>query len=47
MDTHSVVGVEDVGGRRVIQDEGFVEVSPEAAQVFDVAALMENTRFPE
>lgn len=25
--THSIVGVEDVGGRRVVQDQGLVEVS--------------------
>lgn len=45
--THSVIRVEDVGGRRVIQDEGFVEVSAQAAQVFHIAALMEHARFPE
>lgn len=39
--------MEDVGGRRVIQDEGFVEVSPQTAQVFHVATLVEHTRFPE
>lgn len=25
--THSIVGVEDVGGRRVVQDQGLVKVS--------------------
>lgn len=44
---NSIVRVEDVGGRGVIQDEGFVEVSAQAAQVFDIAALVEYTRFPE
>ena len=45
--THSIIRVEDVGGRRVIQDEGFVEVSAQAAQIFDIAALVEYARFPE
>ena len=45
--THSIVWVEDVRGRRVIQDEGLVEISAQPAQVFDIAALVEYTRFPE
>lgn len=45
--THSIIRVEDVGGRRVIQDEGFVEVPAQAAQIFDIAALVEYARFPE
>lgn len=43
----SIIRVEDVGGRRVVQDEGFVEVSAQAAQIFDIAALVEYARFPE
>lgn len=45
--THSIIRVEDVGGRRVIQDEGFVEISAQAAQILDIAALVEYARFPE
>ena len=47
METHSIIRVEDVGGGGVIQDEGFVEISAQAAQIFDIAALVEYTRFPE
>lgn len=47
METHGIIRVEDVGGGGVIQDEGFVEISAQAAQIFDIAALVEYTRFPE
>lgn len=47
MSTHRIIGVEDVRGRRVVQDQGFAQISAQAAQVFDVAALVEHTRFPE
>lgn len=47
INTHSIIRVEDVGGRRVIQDEGFVEVSAQAAQIFDVAALVEYAGLSE
>lgn len=45
--THSVVGVEDVGGRRVVQDQSLVKVSAQAAQVLHVATLVEYARLPE
>lgn len=47
MKTHSIIRVKDVRCGRVIQDEGFVEVSAQAAQILDIAALVENTRFSE
>lgn len=47
LETHCVVGVKDVGGRGIIQDEGLVEVSAQAAQIFNIAALVEHAGFPE
>ena len=45
--THSILGVEDVGGRRVVQDESLVEQAAQAAQILDIAALVEHTGLPE
>lgn len=45
--THGIVRVEDVGGGRVVQDQGLVEVSAQPAQVLDIAALMEHAGLPE
>lgn len=45
--THGIVWVEDVGGGRVVQYQGLVQVSAQPAQIFDVAALVEHTRLPE
>lgn len=39
--------MEYVGCWRVVQDQGFVEVSAQAAQVFHIAALVKHTRLPE
>lgn len=44
---YRVLRVEDVGGRRVVQDEGFSQVPPKAAEVLDVAALVEDTGLTE
>lgn len=44
---NSVLRVEDVGGRRVVQDQGFVELTAEATQVFHITALIEDARFTE
>ena len=44
---HSVLRVEDVGGRRVVQDEGLPQVSAQPAQVLHVAALVEDAGLPE
>lgn len=45
--THSIIRVEDVWGRGIIQDEGPVQVPAQAAQVFHVAALVEHAGFAE
>lgn len=45
--THSIVGVEDVGGRRVVQDQGLVKVSAQTTQVLHVATLVENAGLSE
>lgn len=42
-----VLGVEDVGGRRVVYDDDFAELSAQSAEVFDVVSPVENTGFPE
>lgn len=39
--------MEDVGGGGVVQDEGLVELAAQAAQVLDIAALMEHTGLPK
>lgn len=45
--THGVVRMEDVGGRRVVQDEHPPQVSAQPAQVLDVVAPVEDTRLTE
>ena len=45
--TYSVVGVEDVGGGRVVQDEHLVEVSAQTTQVLHVVSPMEHAGLPE
>ena len=39
-DGYSVLWVVDVGGRRVIDDDGILQVSADLGQVFDVISLM-------
>lgn len=39
--------MEDVGGGGVVQDKGLVELAAQAAQVLDIAALMEHTGLPK
>ena len=39
--------MEDVGGRRVVDDYDLVEVTAEPAEVLDVVPPVEDTRFPE
>lgn len=46
-ETHSILRVEDVRGRGVVQDQGFVELTAEATQVFNITALIEHARFTE
>lgn len=45
--TYSILRVEDVGGGGVVQDKGLVELAAQAAQVLDVAALVEHTGLPK
>lgn len=42
-----VVGVEDVGGRRVVHDDHLVQVPTQTAQVLDVVPSVEDARLPE
>lgn len=44
---HGVVGVEDVGGRRVVEDEEPVEVSAQSPQVLDIVPPVEDARLPK
>lgn len=45
--TYGVVGMEDVRGRRVVDDDDLVEVATQSTQVLHVVALVEDTRLPE
>lgn len=45
--TYSVLGVEDVGGRRVVDDDDFAELPAESAEVFNIVSPVENAGFPE
>lgn len=45
--TYGVLGVEDVGGRRVVYDDDFAELPAQSAEVFDVVSPVENAGFPE
>lgn len=45
--THSIVGVKDVRRGRIVQDERLAKVSAQPAQIFHVAALVEDARLPE
>lgn len=47
MTTHCVVRVEDVGGRGVVHDDDFVEVTAQTTQVLDVISPVEDTGLPE
>lgn len=39
--------MEDVGGRWVVYDDDFTELSAQPAEVFDIVSSVENTWFPE
>lgn len=39
--------MEDVGGRRVVDDDDLVEVATQPAQVLDVVPLVKDARLPE
>lgn len=45
--THSIVWMEDIGGRRIVQDEHSPEVAAQPTQVLHVVAPVEHTRLPE
>lgn len=45
--THGILWVEDVRGGRVVQNEGFPQVPSQAAEVLDIAALMEHAGLTE
>lgn len=46
-DRYSMLGVEDVGGRRVIDDDGVLQVPSDLRKVFDIIALVVVTTFAE
>ena len=45
--THSVIRVKNVGGGRVVDDDYLVQLSAEAAEVFDVVSAVEDARLAE
>jgi hypothetical protein len=46
-DRHSVLRVEDVGCWRIVDDDGFSEISSNLGKVFDVISLVVVTAFTE
>lgn len=46
-DWHGVLGVEDIRGWRVVDDDGVFEVASNLGQVFDVVSLMVVATFAE
>lgn len=44
-EAHSVLGVEDVGGGRVVHYDDVTQLSAEATQVFDIVSSVEHTGF--
>ncbi len=46
-DRHGVLGVEDVGCWRIVNDDGFSEISPDLGKIFDVVSLVVVTTFTE
>lgn len=45
--TYCVLRVEDVRGRRVVDDDDSAELPAQSAEVFDVVSSVENAGFPE
>lgn len=45
--TYCVLRVEDVRGRRVVDDDDSTELPAQSAEVFDVVSSVENAGFPE
>ena len=46
-DGHGVLGVEDVGGGRVVDDDGILQVTSDLRQVLDVVSLVVVAAFAE
>lgn len=46
-DRDGVLRVEDVARRRVVDDDGLPQVTPDLAEIFDVIALMVVATLPE
>lgn len=45
--TYCILRVEDVRGRRVVDDDDSTELPAQSAEVFDVVSSVENAGFPE
>lgn len=46
-DRYSMLGVENVRSWRIIDDDGFLQISANLGQIFDVVSLVIVTTFPE
>lgn len=46
-DRYGVLGVEYIGSRGVVDDDGFFEISADLGEIFDVVALMIVATFSE
>lgn len=45
--THCVVRVEDVGGRRIVNDDDLIKVATKATEVLNIIPSMEDAGLPE
>ena len=46
-DRYGMLGVENVRSRRIVDDDGFLKISANLGQIFDVVSLVIVTTFPE
>jgi hypothetical protein len=44
---YGMLGMKDVGSRRIVDDDGFSEISPNLGKIFDIVSLVVITTFTE
>jgi hypothetical protein len=47
MDTYSIVWMEDVGSRRVVHNDNFLQISAQFVKILHVISSVEHTWFSE
>lgn len=45
--TYGIAWMEDVGSRRVVDNDDFVEISSDQVEIFDVVTAVKHTRLTE